>query len=62
MIKDPSEIIEYFKYVEPSQRYINIRDEISKEENAKLIDKDRVKRDRAWSVLGHRVIGAEGFD
>jgi len=50
------------KCLEPSTKYINITNEIRKEESEKLIDKNKLKRDENWSALGHQVFGAEVFN
>lgn len=32
-----------------------------KEENEKLIDEKRVKRDKTWSILANQVVGGESY-
>lgn len=43
----------------PAVEFQAITEQIKKEESEKLVDEERLKRDRTWSVLGHQVVGAE---
>jgi len=50
------------KCLKPSIKYINITNEIRKEESGKLIDENKLKRDEVWSALGNQIFGAEVFN
>lgn len=52
---------EFKKGAKPADDFIRVTKEIAEKESKKLIDEDRLKRDRAWSKFGHQIVGAEDF-
>ena len=52
-------IDDFMKGAVPATKFRAVTEQILKGEREKLIDEERLKRDRVWSVLARQVVGAE---
>ncbi len=50
---------EFMKNSVPAPKFVAVTERLMRKQSRQLVDPVRLKRDRAWSILGHQVIGAE---